>query len=254
MLNYQIAGKGNPLVLVHAWPLSSKMWNHQLNALKDNAMVIAPDIAGLGKSSRMQNPSIAVVAQWVAEVLDHLRIKEPVFIGGLSIGGYVTFEFIRQFPDRVRGVGLFATRANADTPEVKERRVKNIEFLEAHSLEEFLPRVIPSLLGKTTIASQSDVVEKVKELIIENSPEGICDMLRAMAGRRDSTEFLSQISWPTLVVAGEEDGFVSVDESKAMHAKIPGAEFHVIPKTGHLLNLENPQAFEAIVADFLKRN
>lgn len=254
MLNYQTSGQGMPLVLIHAWPLSSNMWSHQLETLKNKAMVIAPDISGLGKSSRMRTPSIETVAQQVAEILDHLKVKDPIVIGGLSIGGYVTFEFVRQFPERVRGVGLFATRANADTPEVREKRFKNIEFLETHSLDEFLPRVIPNLLGKTTITSKPEVVEKVKSLILENNPEGICDMLQAMAARRDSTQLLGEISLPTLVVAGEEDGFVTVEESKAMYAKLPNAEFHVIPKTGHLLNLESPEVFENIISEFLKRN
>ena len=93
----------------------------------------------------------------------------------------------------------------------------------------------------------------MKALILENSTEGICDTLRAMAGRQDSTELLGTIKCPALVVAGEEDGFVTPEESRAMHAKIPGADFHLMRNTGHLLNLERPQAFETIVSDFLAR-
>ena len=170
------------------------------------------------------------------------------------MGGYVAFEFLRQFPQRVRGVCLFATRANADTPETREKRFKTIEFLEKNGIEEFFPKVIPNLLGKTTLASNPAVEQEVKSLIRENSVNGICDTLRAMAARRDSTELLGAISCPTLVVAGEEDGFVTVEESKAMHSKIPGADFHLMEHTGHLLNLEKPQAFEEIVSGFLARH
>ena len=148
MLNYQIAGNKNkiPLVLVHAWPLSSRMWDDQLKAFGDKALVITPDIPGLGKSLRQPTPSIPAMAQDVAALLDHLQIKEPVVIGGISMGGYVAFEFFRQFPDRVRGICFFAARANADTPEILEKRSKTIQFLKAHALEEFFPKVIPNLL------------------------------------------------------------------------------------------------------------
>lgn len=256
MLNYRIAGKGKgvPLVLIHAWPLSSRMWEKQLEALSDQFCVIAPDVPGLGKSPRQSAPSIAEAARQAAELLDHLQIKEPVMISGLSVGGYVTFEFIRQFPERVRAVGLFATRANADTPEVRERRFKNIEFLKTHLLKEFLPRVVPGLLlGKTAMAENPKAVKETESIILENHPDGIADVLRAMAARRDSTEMLAEFRWPTLVMAGDEDGFVTVEESKAMHAKIPGAEFHLMKHTGHLLNLENPGEFNETVRRFISR-
>ncbi|MBP9865332.1 MAG: alpha/beta fold hydrolase [Candidatus Omnitrophica bacterium] len=254
MLNYKIAGHKTPFVLVHAWPLASSMWAKQLEVLKDHCRLITPDIPGLGKSARQKTPSVPEMACQVAALLDHLNIQEPVVIGGLSMGGYVTLEFLRQFPERVRGVCLLATRANADTPEIRERRFKNIEFLESHPLEDFFPRVISNLLGKTTLASNPRLAEDVKAIIRENAPEGICDTLRAMAARVDSTELIGTISCPALVMAGDEDGFVTAEESKAMHARIPGAEFHLMKNTGHLLNLERPQEFEDILAGFLARH
>lgn len=254
MLNYKAAGNKIPFVLVHAWPLSSRMWAHQLEVLQDKCMLITPDIPGLGKSARQKTPSVPEIAWQVAALLDHLNVKEPVVIGGLSMGGYVTLEFLRQFPERVRGICLLATRANADTPEIRERRFKNIEFLEAHRLEEFFPRVIPNLLGTTTLAANAALAEQVQSMILENSTEGICDTLRAMAARVDSTELLGTISCPALVAAGDEDGFVTAEESKAMHARIPDAEFHLMKNTGHLLNLEQPQVFEEIISGFLARH
>jgi len=254
MLNYKKAGHKIPFVLIHAWPLSSRMWSRQLETLQDKIMLITPDIPGLGKSSGQPVPSIPAIAQDVAALLDHLDIKEPVVIGGLSMGGYVTLEFFRQFPERVRGVCLLATRANADTPEVRERRFNNIAFLESHPLEAFFPRVIPKLLGQSTRSTQPELIEEVQSLIRENESVGICNTLRAMAARKDSTELLSTITCPTLVVAGDEDGFVTAEESKAMHAKIPGAEFHLMKETGHLLNLEKPEEFDTIISGFFEKN
>lgn len=256
MLHYQTAGNSKNkvcLVLVHAWPLSSDMWKAQLEVLQKVAYVITPDISGLGKSPRQSTPNVPEIAQGVAALLDHLGVKGPVVIGGLSMGGYVAFEFLRQFPTRVRGVCLLATRANADTPEARERRMKNIEFLQTHPLEEFLPRVIPNLLGPTTRAAHPYLEQEVKSLILQNKAEGICDTLLAMAGRQDSTDLLGKIPCPALVMAGEEDGFVTTEESKAMHAKIPGAEFHLLKQTGHLLNLEQPEAFNVILSSFLSK-
>lgn len=254
MLSYQIAGNKVPFVLVHAWPLSSDMWARQLTTLQEKAMLITPDIPGLGRSPRQETPSIPQMARDVADLLDRLKIQEPVVIGGMSMGGYVTFEFLRQFPERVRGVCLLATRANADTPAIRERRFKTIEFLEKNAIDDFFPKVIPNLLGETTRSSNPAVEVEVKGLIRANAIQGICETLRAMAARQDSTELLGQIKCPSIVVCGEEDGFVTPDENKIMQAQIPGSELRIMEKTGHLLNLEQPELFDSILSDFLTKH
>ncbi len=253
MLTYELKGRGNPVVLLHAFPLCGKMWQPQMEALSSFAQVIVPDLPGFGKSARQKEPSIPGMAQSVAELLDHLKIPGPVFVGGLSMGGYVAMEFLRQFPGRVRALGFFSTRAAADSPEAREKRMKTIEFIRAKGLGAFVPSVIPNLLGKTTLESKPAVVEKVKQLILKNSSEGVADSLLAMAGRKDSTDLLTKVRVPVLVAAGTEDLFIPFAESKGFCEKIPGAKFAEMRDSGHVLNLEDPEKFNAELTEFLKK-
>ena len=251
MLSYETYGKGNPAVLLHAFPLSSAMWKCEAKALENFAQVILPDLPGFGRSPRQSQPSMAAMAREVAAVLDHLKIKGPVFIGGLSMGGYVSFEFFRQFPKRVRSLGLFSTRAAADTPEAKERRFQTIQKIKTDGLAAFAEKAVTNLLGKTTLETRPQVVSQVKEMILAHSPEGVTDALLAMAERRDSTDLLGSISCPALVIAAEEDTFVPLLESESFAKKIPGAQFHVMKQVGHLANLEDPVAFQSLLKSFL---
>jgi len=239
------------VVLVHAFPLSHAMWKGQMDSLAQRFRVIAPDLPGFGGSARQAQPSISQMAQEIAGLLDHLKVTEPVFIAGLSMGGYITFEFLRQFPDRVRGLGLFSTRAAADTPEGRENRLKTAQKIHAEGLQTFSKGILPKLLGKTTLESNQACVCQVTGMILANKPEGVADALLAMADRRDSDDLLGSIRIPTLVVAGEEDSFIPPADAEAMATKIPGAELHVIQGAGHLVNLEQPIPFQQVLKKFL---
>ena len=238
---------GVPVVLIHAFPLSSAMWAGEARALEPIGWVITPDVAGFGRAPRQAKPSVPEMAREISEGLDRMGVREPVIVGGLSMGGYIAFEFLRQFPERVKALGLFSTRAAADTPEARENRFKSSERIRADGLGPFSRAVLPKLLGKTTLGSNPAVVEAVTRMILANEPEGVADALLAMADRRDSTDLLASISCPTLVVAGEEDSFIPVSDAQAMASKIPGARLEVIPQAGHLVNLEQPAVFQKIL-------
>ncbi len=253
MLAYKTYGKGLPVVLLHAFPLSSQMWNGEARFLEKSTQVILPDLPGFGGSPRQAKPSIPGIAQEVAALLDHLKIIEPVFIGGLSMGGYVTFEFLRQFPQRVRGLGLFSTRPAADTPEGRQKRMATIESIKKEGQASFSEKVILNLIGKTAQETKPEIVRLVKEMILKNSSEGVTDALLAMAERRDSQDLLASVSCPALVIAGEEDTFVPLEEAKSYVPKIRGVQFHIMKQVGHLANLEDPAAFQKFLKDFLDK-
>ncbi|MBI3322888.1 MAG: alpha/beta fold hydrolase [Candidatus Omnitrophica bacterium] len=251
MLAHQSAGEGIPFLLFHAFPLSSAMWAAEIPRLAHRCRVVAPDLPGFGGSPRQEKPSIAGMAQEAAALLDHLGIREPVVAGGLSMGGYVTFEYLRQFPERVRALALISTRAAADTPEARAKRLKAVEEIRAKGLEAFSRAVLPNLVGKTTLSSRPEVCRRVTELILANRPEGVADALLAMAARRDSADLLELIRVPTLVVAGDEDTFIPVDEARALQGRIRGCRLEVIPQAGHLVNLEQPARFQQALEQFL---
>ena len=244
MLAYEESGHGPPLVLLHAYPLSSQMWEAQRHGLSDARCVIAPDLPGFGRSPRLTPPSIAGMASAVLSLLDRLHVREPVIVGGLSMGGYVAFEILRQAPDRVRALGLFSTRAGADAPPQREARVKTIEKIQRDGLAPVLEATLPKLVGKTTLEQRPAVVARVRELMQAQAPEGVADALAAMGQRADSSDLLPGIRVPTLILAGDEDTFIPLDHAQQMQRQIPGARLDVITEAGHLINLEQPAAFQ----------
>ncbi len=249
-LAYVEQGRGTPVVLLHAFPLSSAMWQAEAGWLADRARVITPDLFGFGRSPRLEPPSIAGMATGVLELLDRLTPRQPVVLGGLSMGGYVAFEVIRQAPQRVKGLALCSTRAAADTPAQRQGRLELIQRIRREGFD--AAAQAKRLLGPTTLASRPAVVERVTQLIGTATPEGISDALLAMANRRDSTDLLGSIVCPTLVIAAEEDAVIPMAESIAMAAAIPGAKIARIAASGHLVNLEQPAPFRAALEPFVQ--
>jgi 3-oxoadipate enol-lactonase len=251
MLGYETRGSGIPLVLVHAFPLSRKMWYSTADALKSKFQVILPDLPGFGTSPRQTTPSVPDMAAKIGTLLEHLKIKEPVILGGLSLGGYVAFECVRQFPQKIRALGLFATRATPDSPEARENRFRSIDALEKFGMEPYAKKIIKSQTGKTTQEKHPEVLQAALTLMTANSREGSEDALKAMAGRRDSTDLFASLRIPTLIVAGDEDTLIPPADMESMHQKISGSEFHLVKQSGHLINLEQPEIFHTHFKNFL---
>ena len=123
-LAFSESGKPKPLslILVHAFPLNGAMWKHQLKDLQDVLHVIAPDLPGFGRSKPLEEaPGVDGYAKALIQFMDAKGIASAIF-GGCSMGGYILFELWRQAPERVTGLILCDTRAEADTPEAREKR------------------------------------------------------------------------------------------------------------------------------------
>lgn len=252
-LNFTEQGAGTALLLLHAFPLSHAMWSGELARFAAMRRVITPDLPGFGRSPRLTTPSIPAMARAVAALLDGLGIREPVMLGGLSMGGYVAFEFLRQFPDRVKALGLFSTKAAPDSPEQRAGRLKLVDQLKQAGIGALMQTTVPKLLGPTTVSRRPAVAHALERAARAASVDGVADALRAMAARADSRPLLASIACPTLVVAGGEDRVIPVAESEAMAEGIPGARLDVIPEAGHLVNLEQPDAFQGIVEAWIRR-
>ncbi len=254
MLSFRREGRGKPLILLHAFPLSSTMWEDQIKILSKKFQVIAPDLPGFGGSDLMPDVTMEEMARQVKMLLEHLKVEEPVFMAGLSMGGYAAFEFLRHFPESLCGLALFSTRATADTPAAKENRFKSIEAMEKFGLEPFAKKAVKSQLGKSTQEKNPKLTEKTLKSMIQNTAGGAIAAQKAMASRRDSTELLSRIQFPVLVMAGEEDEISPVAEMKDMQSKVKNPEFHVIPKSGHLIQWEQPEIFQTLFSAFLRKH
>jgi pimeloyl-ACP methyl ester carboxylesterase len=252
-----IEGTGEPVVLVHAFPLDGRMWAAQAAALRARYQVIVPDVLGLGPPGSEGRgragdgqESLDGVADGIAALLDGLRLERAV-LAGCSMGGYISLAFLRRHPGRVRALVLADTRASADTDEVRRARLVQAERVLAEGVG-FLPEeLLPRVLGATSLATRPRVVEQVTRLILEQEPKAVAAALRAMAYRPDSTPLLAGITVPALVIVGEEDVITPADGARALASSIPQGRFVQIASAGHLPSLEAPDELDRALLKFL---
>ena len=251
-LHVREAGTGHPVVLLHAFPLSSAMWLEQRNTLGERYHVVTPDQRGFGGSPLgWDEPSLDQVADDVAAMLD-ARDLDQVVLGGLSMGGYAAMAFLRRHPSRVRALVLADTKATADPPEAAANRERIAARLEADASADVLVEdVLPTLLGPTTGRDRPLVLGRVKGLVEAAPPAAAAWAQRAMAARPDSLDTLRATDVPALVVWGSEDTLSSRTDVDAMVEALPQGRLAVLDGAGHLSAVEVPEAFDAVVGEFL---
>jgi 3-oxoadipate enol-lactonase len=252
-VGYTDQGNGTPLIFIHAFPLSKTMWQPQVDALKDTYRVITIDLGGHGESDIvLLNDTLDGYAKDVIRLLDHLGIAQAVFVG-LSMGGYTLFSIYRHYANRVHAMVLADTRAQADSEEVKAGRGSMAQVAFTDGAPAIADLMLPKLLAPSTIEHHSEIVEQVRQMILQTSTAGIVVDLAAMAARPDSTDLLSTITCPTLVVVGEKDVATPAEEAHYMAERILGSTLVTIPDAGHLSNLEQPAAFNKTLQRFFKK-
>jgi 3-oxoadipate enol-lactonase len=233
--------KGPAVVLLHAFPMSGAMWEPQVAALKDFRVLI-PDLRGFGGT--------ALTAPWLvehaaADVLESFSGKAAIV--GLSMGGYVALQIAATAPDRVSGLVLCDTRAEADANENKAKRAAAIDFVRNSGVEAFLGPFLKDAVHNQAAAAS------LKAVAAKSSPEAVMAALSALAARPDATVHLGKIMARTAILVGSHDKITPLALSEAMKNRIPGAELHIIPEAGHFSNAENPAVFNDRLVSFLKR-
>jgi 3-oxoadipate enol-lactonase len=254
MMSYREFGEGpgDPLVLLHAFPLDGRMFEPQAKALAGFRRLITPDYPGFGRSPRAPaQPDVRYYAEGVRGLLDRLELERAV-LGGVSMGGYVVFECLRQFPQRVSGLVLASTRPEPDSEEMKETRNEMARRVADEGVWVLIELQMERLLARGTLEGNEEVVEKVRAMILENNPNGVVAALGAMRERPDSTPLLGKIEVPALVIGGEGDALSSPEVMGAMAEKIPDSRHVTLPGAGHLSNLEAPGDFNAALKEFLE--
>ena len=249
-LAYSDRGTGLPLVFLHAFPLNRTMWAQQEKALALEFRVITVDLRGHGESDApLWRYTLDQAADDVRALLDYLAIQQALFVG-LSMGGYILFAFYRKYADRVKGMILADTKAQADTAEGKDGRFQMAQIAYKKGPSAIADIMIPKLLSPATIQTKPDVVQNVRAMIENNQISGIAGDLMAMAERSDSIPLLNQITCPTQIIVGELDQATTPSESRLMANHIPNARLTIIPNAAHLANVEQSEAFNQIVAAF----
>lgn len=270
-LGYDDVGSGPAVVLLHGFPFDRSMWREQISFLSANGWrAIATDLRGLGETydkpqfvtgaERRETErqaeacrtitTMAEMARDVAALMDNLAIDCAV-ICGLSMGGYVAFEFVHLFPERTSALILAGTRAPADNDQEKHAREQQAQRILAEGMSGIAEATLPKLLASRTLAEKPEVVARVREMILRSDPRGAAAAQRGMAERRDYSDGLSDIKVPTLIIVGREDPIRPVADAEFMHNRIRDSRLEIIADTAHMTNMEQPEVFNRAVIDFL---
>ncbi|WP_327285434.1 MULTISPECIES: alpha/beta hydrolase [unclassified Streptomyces] len=242
-----------PVVLLHALPLDSSMWEATARELRARGhRVLTPDQCGFGSAPATDRaPSLDHVADELARELDRQGIG-AVALAGCSMGGYVAMAFLRRHPRRVGALALLAARSTADTAEAAGQRLRFAEaVLDDAARARIVTATTPSLLGATTRARRPLLLERVTGLALAAPPRSVAWAQRAIAARTDSTAALRAAEVPAVVVIGAEDELVSLDEACATAEELPNGRLVALPGVGHLAPLEAPEATAEILTGLL---
>jgi pimeloyl-ACP methyl ester carboxylesterase len=250
-LDYEVSGDGFPVVLLHPFPVHRGFWLPVARQLTAEYRVIAPDLRAHGRSGVGSGPAtMAKHAADLSRLLDAERIPRAVFVG-VSIGGYVLFEFWRRSRDRVAALVLANTRAEPDTEQGKANRFKSIEDARLRGTTQFIESQLESLIGASTRRNRPDLVTSARQMMETMTVNGLVNVQEGMAARPDSVATLSTIDVPTLVIAAEEDTVTPAANANLLHSKIRDARMAVIPQAGHYSAFERPKEFGRLLSQFL---
>lgn len=254
-IDVAVDGKGEAIVLIHGFPMTRDEWDDQVSALSAHALVIRPDLRGMGRSSVPDGPYLMeTLAGDIAAVLDACGIERACIVGH-SLGGYVAMAFARMYTERVRALALVCSRLAADSPNVAQSREDLADRADASGeIGSVIDAYIPKLFSHVTLENRSPVVTRARTIAGANSARGAAGMLRGMAQRVDATDIAGDLRMPVLLVAGGADQLVPLHEVQEMRRAfgIGPEAVAVMGHSGHLPMLEEPQALTDALAAFAR--
>ena len=230
---YERRGTGQPLLLVHGFPLDQRTWEALANQLENDFELILPDLRGFGQSDAPAGAyTVDQMAADLAGLLDALNIRQT-FIAGHSMGGYVSLAFTRAYPERVLGLGLIGSQAAPDSAEGKTKRYATVKQVEQEGAS--------ALTGMAeTLSANPDLAPFFREMILSQRASGIIGALQAMAERPDASQALAASNFPVVLVHGLADALIPPERSREIKALMPGAMLSELPGIGHSPALEAP--------------
>lgn len=248
---YHVLGEGPPVILLHPFPANHEFWLPLANALSSRYRLILPDLRGHGDSEIGEgSATMEKHAADLFRVMDDAEVGRAPLIG-VSIGGYVLFEFWRKHRGRIAALGLSNTKAPADSPEARAARLHAADDVLERGTEPFFDSMISRVLARSTRELRPDRVEGALRMMRQMSAEDVARVQRGMAERPDSVATLKTVNVPTLLVTGEEDRLTDMNEAELMRQHVPHSQLCVIAKAGHYAPWEQPEEAGQVFRQFL---
>lgn len=229
-----------PLVLVPGLLLTDDFWREQVARLSDIAQCIVP--SGQYDQDNMADMARAVLAE----------APDKFALCGLSMGGYICHQIMRQAPSRVTRLALLDTSARDDTPAQTQKRADFIQLAKKGRFKGITPQLLPFLLHPDNLGNKA-LVDRLLAMAEEIGRDGYLKQQSAIMGRPDSRPHLPGYNLPTLVLCGREDALTPVEVHEEMARLIPGAELVIIEEAGHLPPMETPDQVAEALRRWLKR-
>ena len=250
-ISYTTLGNGPDVVLLHPFPAHHGIWLPVAESLATRYRCVLPDLRGHGASE--PGGGAATMEKHAADirrVCDDAGVGRAVF-AGVSIGGYVLFEFWRRFRERVAALVLCDTRAPADSDETRRARLASIQQVQKQGPDGFLDAQAERLLGATTRRNRPDIAAAARQLMSQTKVAGIVAIQQGMAARPDSVPTLKTIEVPALLIVGDEDAVTPRPDAEQMRHAIAGAKLEIISAAGHYSPFEQPEQVARTLRRFL---
>ncbi len=249
----RVEGEGEPIILIHGFPLTHEMWEPQIKFLIGSGYkVIAPDLRGFGNSLvEISEWSMDDFANDIICLADKLEIHKFA-VAGMSMGGYITFNLLERFSDRISKAILVATKAQADDEQAKNRRNELIQAARTSGKTPVIEAFKKILFAPITWERNIQLVNKVAVIMERASINGIIGSLGAMRDRKDYVDFLEKIEIPVLVIHGKSDLASPLQNAELMASKVKNVQVFYSDLAGHMVNLEDTEKVNQAILNFLK--
>ncbi len=247
---YDEIGKGIPVVLIHGYLESSKIWTKLSEALSVFSQVISIDLPGHGQSDVISNCSMETYADAVNALLIHLQIEKAIIVGH-SMGGYAALAFTAKYPHKTQGLCLFHSKPFADSPEKKMQRDFTSNKIKAGAYEEVVNSHVASIFAQQNVLKFQKKIEENKIHALEFPIQGVIESLISMKTRKNYSEMFKNLQIPLLYIYGRHDILIPENE----FTMIEFTEHHlveVLENSGHAGFLEEPEKSEAILKRFIE--
>jgi pimeloyl-ACP methyl ester carboxylesterase len=250
MIHFFEKGKGQPLVLIHGFCETGRMWEAFADSLSNEFRVICPDLPGIGNSPISGDQiSLEEVAVALEDWMESIQIENPIVIGH-SLGGYVALALLELMGNRIKAIGLFHSTAFVDDADKKAMRNRTITFLRKYGVEKFVTSFVPPLFPENKREELSREIEAAIEDAKRSGLNGLIAFSGAMRDRKDRLEVLRNYSGSKLLIAGTADGAVKIEASRAQ--KDTFTHYFELQGVGHMGMIEQKSETLEIVRAFCR--